>query len=86
MIDILLYAVAVFLLANILIGLFRALRGPTTRDRMLALLLLGTTGAALMLVLAEVSGTPALRDAALLAVALATVVVVVRSRSEGSRE
>jgi multicomponent Na+:H+ antiporter subunit F len=66
----------VFLLATILAGLVRVLRGPTAQDRMLAAQLFGTTGAAVMLLLAEASGTPALRDVALVFVLLAVLATV----------
>lgn len=82
MIDGLLTAVAAFLLLNVLAGLIRVLRGPTTRDRLLPVLLVGTTGVALLTVLAQLLGVPALRDAALVLVVLAALVVVVRVRGE----
>lgn len=84
--DVLLYAVAAFLLANVLVGLVRAVRGPTTGDRLTALLLLGTTGVALLVVLAAVAEAPALRDAALALVALAAVVVIVRTQALGTQK
>lgn len=84
MIDIVLYAVAAFLLLNVVVSLIRIVRGPATRDRLMAFLLFGTTGVALLAVLAAASDTPALRDAALVLVALATIVVVVRVRAESS--
>lgn len=71
------YAAAIVLLACILVGVVRALRGPTDRDRLVAFILLGTTGVALLVVLASAVDSAALRDAALTVVALATVVVVV---------
>jgi multicomponent Na+:H+ antiporter subunit F len=80
-----LVAVATFLLLNVLVGLVRVLLGPSTRDRLLGVILLGTTGVALLAVLAEVTGIPALRDAALALVALAALVVVVRVRAEERR-
>jgi multicomponent Na+:H+ antiporter subunit F len=83
--DAVLLGVATFLLLNVLVGLARVLVGPDTRDRLLGVVLLGTTGVALLTVLAEVSGTPALRDAALALVALAALVVVVRVRGEERR-
>ena len=85
MLDGLLVAVALFLLLNVLVGLLRVLLGPTTRDRLLGVVLLGTTGVALLAVLATVSDMPALRDAALALVALATLVVVVQVRGEEPR-
>lgn len=72
---------AIFLLLNIFAGLVRVLRGPTPADRMLAAQLFGTTGVAILLLLAEAFGLPALRDVALVFVllgALATVAFVKR--------
>lgn len=82
MLDALLFAVAAFLVLNVLVGLVRVLRGPTTRDRLLAVVLLGTTGVALLAVLAEAADAPALRDVALVLVVLAVLIVVVRVRAE----
>ena len=67
--------VARVLLLNMLTGLIRVVRGPTPADRMVAALLLGTTGAAVLLVLAEATSTPALRDVTLVLVTLAVVFV-----------
>jgi multicomponent Na+:H+ antiporter subunit F len=72
-------ALALFLLLNLVVGLARVWRGPTAADRMLAAQLFGTTGVAILAVLAQGTGTPALRDVALvlaLLAALATVVFV----------
>lgn len=66
--------IAIVLLLSILAGLWRVLRGPTRADRLLAVQLFGTTGTALLLVLAEWQGQPALRDAALVLALLAAVV------------
>lgn len=44
--------VSVFLILNIALGLFRVWRGPTVADRMLSTQLFGTTGVAILLVLA----------------------------------
>ncbi len=44
--------VIVFLLLNIALGLFRVCRGPTVADRLLTTQLFGTTGMAILLVLA----------------------------------
>jgi multicomponent Na+:H+ antiporter subunit F len=48
-------------------------------------LLLGTTGVALLAVLAAAADTPALRDAALAIVSLAAIVVLVRIQAEAGR-
>ena len=74
-------ALALFLLLNLTGGLARVWRGPTPADRMLAAQLFGTTGVAIMLLLAEASSIAALRDVALvlaLLTAMATVVFVRR--------
>jgi multicomponent Na+:H+ antiporter subunit F len=64
---------ALFLLLMIAAGLLRILRGPTPADRMLAAQLFGTTGVAILLLLAEGFQSPALRDAALVFALLAAV-------------
>ncbi len=77
----LLDGVAVLLLLLLLAGLLRIWLGPTPADRMLASQLFGTTGVALLLVLAESQAEPALRDVALvlaLLAVLATVAFVTR--------
>ena len=75
-----LWTLAVFLLANILVGLLRVVRGPTASDRMVAALLFGTTGVAFVLVLAEALGSAAVRDVALVFAVLAALVPVVFAR------
>jgi len=67
---------AVFLLLNLAAGLVRAYRGPSPSDRMSAALLFGSTMVAVLLVLAELDGQPALRDVALLFVMLAAILSV----------
>ncbi|MDP2264209.1 MAG: monovalent cation/H+ antiporter complex subunit F [Hydrogenophaga sp.] len=64
---------ATLLLLTVLAGLWRVLRGPSRADRLVAVQLLGTAGTALLLVLAESQGQPALRDAALVLALLAAV-------------
>ncbi len=71
-----LLGVAAFLILNVAAGLIRVVRGPSPGDRMLAAQLFGTTGVAVLLVLAEATGTPALRDGALVFALLAVVVSV----------
>src|ERR687891_907285 len=68
---------ALFLLLNLVAGLARVWRGPTPADRMLAAQLFGTTGVAILLLLAEGSSVPALRDVALALALLATLATVV---------
>lgn len=74
--DLLLSAAMLFLLLNLAAGLLRVLRGPTASDRMLAALLFGSTTVAVLLIMAQWLGEPALRDVALLFVLLATVLSV----------
>lgn len=64
---------AVFLLANLLIALVRVARGPTPADRLLAALLFGTTGVAILLLLADAMGQPAFVDVALVFALLAGI-------------
>jgi multicomponent Na+:H+ antiporter subunit F len=68
--------VAVFLLVNLLVALVRIWRGPQPADRMLASQLFGTTGVALLLVLAEAQAMPSLRDVALILALLSVLAVV----------
>ena len=73
MMALILPGMAVFLLQNLLAGMFRVYRGPTLADRMLAVLLFGTTTVAVLLILAEWMAMPALRHIALLFVMLASI-------------
>jgi multicomponent Na+:H+ antiporter subunit F len=70
------FGLAVFLLVNLIAGLFRILRGPTPADGMLAAQLFGTTGVAVVLLLSQGMQRPALRDVALVFSLLATVATV----------
>ncbi|AFM35116.1 MULTISPECIES: monovalent cation/H+ antiporter complex subunit F [Stutzerimonas stutzeri subgroup] len=65
------------LLLTLIIGLWRVLLGPRRVDRLLAVQLFGTTGAALLLVLAQWQGAPALRDAALVLALLALLAAMI---------
>ncbi len=68
--------VAVFLLLNLMAGLVRIIRGPTVADCMMAAQLFGTTGVATLVLLAQVLGSPSLRDVALVFALLAAVATV----------
>ena len=70
------FAVALFLLLNLSIGMWRVFRGPTDIDRMLASQLFGTTAVAILLLLAASAEAPALRDIALVFALLAAVTAV----------
>ena len=69
-------ALALFLLLNLVAGMWRILRGPTAADRMLAAQLFGTTAVASLLLLAQASGSSRLRDVALVFALLAAVTAV----------
>ncbi|MGY6588028.1 MAG: monovalent cation/H+ antiporter complex subunit F [Wenzhouxiangella sp.] len=92
MIDHLLAAAIVFLLANLALGLWRIWRGPTTADRMLSALLFGATSVAVLILMAEWQAIPALRVVALLLVMLAAIITITyagisrASRSSGGSE
>lgn len=58
-------------LLTLVIGLWRVLRGPGQVDRLLVVQLFGTSGTALLLVLADWQDLAALRDAALVLALLA---------------
>ncbi|GAB3538760.1 hypothetical protein GCM10027343_05260 [Noviherbaspirillum agri] len=62
---------ALFLLANLLVALVLVVRGPTSADRLLAALLFGTTGVAVLLLLAQGNGP--LVDVALVFALLAAI-------------
>ena len=65
--------VAVFLLVNLLAALVRIVRGPSAADRLLAAMLFGTTGVAILLLLAIAGQRPALIDVALVFALLAAI-------------
>ncbi|WP_404364746.1 monovalent cation/H+ antiporter complex subunit F [Marinobacter sp.] len=67
--------VAGFLLLTLLMGLVRIWYGPTSADRMLASQLFGSTGVALLLVLAEAQAMPSLRDVAITLAVLSVLAV-----------
>ncbi len=63
--------VALLLMLSLGLGLLRVWRGPGFADRMLAAQLLGSTGIAILLVLAVPLDLPALHDVALVLAVLA---------------
>ena len=69
-------ALALFLLLNLCAGMWRILRGPSIADRMLAGQLFGTTAVAILLLLAQATENPAMRDVALVFALLAAVTAV----------
>ncbi|MEW6552632.1 MAG: monovalent cation/H+ antiporter complex subunit F [Pseudomonadota bacterium] len=74
------FALAIFLLLNLIVALVRVARGPTPADRLLAALLFGTTGSAILLLLAEAMGQPSLLDTALVFALLAAITGVAFAR------
>lgn len=70
------WGLEMFLVLNLIVGLFRILRGPTPADSMLAVQLFGTTAVAILLVFAQAIDRPALRDVALIFALLAAVSTV----------
>lgn len=82
-------ALAGFLVLNLAAGLWRILSGPTPADRMLAAQLFGTSGVAVLLLLAHAQDIPALRDGALVFAlfgVLAAVAFVCRGAAEPHRD
>ncbi|MCW9013149.1 MAG: monovalent cation/H+ antiporter complex subunit F [Gammaproteobacteria bacterium] len=69
-------ALALFLLLTLGAGMWRILRGPSTTDRMLAAQLFSTTAVAILLLLAQATDKPALRDVALVFALLAAITAV----------
>jgi multicomponent Na+:H+ antiporter subunit F len=70
------WGLAIFLILNLMAGLFRIRLGPTHADRMLAVQLFGTTGVAILLLLAQAMHTSAFRDVALIFALLTAVSTV----------
>ena len=68
---------AVMILASIMLGLVRILKGPKAADRMLAAQLFGTGGVAILLILAHAMQMPSLVDVALIYALLAAITMVV---------
>lgn len=69
-------ALALFLLLNLVAGMWRILRGPSTTDRMLAAQLFSTTSVAILLLLAQATDKPALYDIALIFALLTAVTAI----------
>lgn len=78
-----LVGVAALILASVVLGLGRVVRGPTRADRMLAAQLAGTGTVAALALLAPATGAPRLLDAALVVAALAAVAAVAFVASAG---
>jgi multicomponent Na+:H+ antiporter subunit F len=79
-VDAFLLGLALFLLANLVVGLVAVGRAAEPAMRMLAAQLFGTTSVAILLVLAEPLGAPAARDVALVFALLAAVAAIAFGR------
>jgi len=74
--DVFFIIVIAFLLLNIALGLIRVWRGPTVADRLLTTQLFGTTGMAILLVLAGYLQDPDLLNVVITFNALAILLVI----------
>ena len=70
------HGLALFLLLNLVVGIWRILKGPEAADRMLAAQLFGTTAVAILLLLAQATSDFALLDVALVLALLAAITAV----------
>ena len=68
------------LLVTMLLGMIRAIRGPSLEDRFTALLLLGSSGVAILFLRALLLQRSALFDVALVLAMLAVVITVALTR------
>jgi multicomponent Na+:H+ antiporter subunit F len=75
---------ALFLLLNVIAGLARIIRGPAAADRMMAAQLFGTTGVAILLLLAQGMAAPDLRNVALVFALLAVLATTAFVRATGT--
>lgn len=66
-------AIALFLLANLVVALIAAARGPTPADRMLMAMLFGTTGTGVLALLSQTMRLASLVDVALVLALLAAI-------------
>lgn len=69
-------AIVLFLLINLVAGLWRALKGPSIGDSMLAAQLFGTTAVAVLLIWAQASQQSSLRNVALVFALLSAVTAI----------
>ena len=78
-------AVVTVLLATLLLGLVRVVRGPDAADRMLSAQLFGTTGVAILLIQAVATDASGLLDVALVLAVLAPITAVAFVHLAGNR-
>ena len=84
--DVIFIIVTVFLLLNIALGLFRVWRGPTVADRLLTTQLFGTTGMAILLVLAGYLKELTLLNVAITFNVLAIILVICLFKKKKKKE
>ncbi|MES9988388.1 MAG: monovalent cation/H+ antiporter complex subunit F [Candidatus Thiodiazotropha endolucinida] len=82
LIDFLLVVALLLLLLSLVLGMIRALKGPSLEDRLLSILLLGTGGVAILLLLSVSMQLTALLDVGLVLVLLAAVTAAAMTRRE----
>ena len=73
------------LIATLMVGLVRVIKGPSTADRMLASQLFGTAGVAVLMLLAVVKQESALLNAALVLALLAPLSLITFVRLGGKK-
>ncbi|MES9850637.1 MAG: monovalent cation/H+ antiporter complex subunit F [Candidatus Thiodiazotropha sp. L084R] len=83
-IDFWLLIALLLLLLSLVMGIIRALKGPSLEDRLISILLLGTGGVAILLLLSVSMQLTALLDVGLLLVLLAAVTTAAMTRRESS--
>jgi len=82
--QVILLIAALLLLLTMVLGLLRAMHGPSLQDRMLSVLLLGTGGVGLLMLLAFILEQPALIDVALVLALLAAMTAAALTRRKAS--
>jgi multicomponent Na+:H+ antiporter subunit F len=81
-INFLLIIALLLMLVSLVLGMIRALKGPSLEDRLLSILLLGTGGVATLLLLSVTMQMVSLLDVGLVLVLLAAVAAAAMTRRE----
>jgi multicomponent Na+:H+ antiporter subunit F len=71
---------SIFVLANAVICLYRAIKGPTIQDRLLTLGIVGSSMVAILVLLSAILESSLYLDVAMLLVLLSFIVMIVLSR------
>lgn len=71
---------AIFVLANAVICLYRAIKGPTIQDRLLTLAIVGSSMLAILVLLSAILESSIYLDVAMLFVLLSFIIMIVLSR------